>query len=97
MGYALYDTPMGEAGYSVEDTCHREGCSEEIDRGLSFLCGSTPGTADEYGCGKWFCGDHLLMPPAHIELFGGGVCEECWDKNGWDDDDDIVIEGAVAG
>lgn len=74
MGYAFYDTPMGEAGYSVEDICHKEGCDEEIDRGLGFLCGNTPGQADEYGCGRWFCGDHLCCAPAEVEIIGG-LCE----------------------
>lgn len=77
MGYAHYDTPLGPAGYAVEDICHKEGCSEEIDRGLGFLCGNTPGQADEYGCGRWFCGDHLCCSPIEIEIIGG-LCEACY-------------------
>ncbi len=59
MGYAVYDTARGPAGYGVEDTCHQDGCSAAIDRGLGYLCGSKPGHGDEHGCGWWFCADHL--------------------------------------
>jgi len=59
MGYAIYGTPLGDAGYGVEDICHQEGCSEEIDRGLECLCGDEPGRPSESGCGRWFCGEHL--------------------------------------
>ncbi len=42
MGYAIYETPMGDAGYAVSDTCHEEGCTEEVDRGVAYLCGDQP-------------------------------------------------------
>jgi hypothetical protein len=59
MGYAHYVLADGrEAGYGVEATCDEQGCTAEIDRGLGYLCGRTPG-ADEYGCGGYFCGEHL--------------------------------------
>ena len=59
MGYARYDTPLGDAGYAVEDTCHQDGCPEVIDRGLAYLCGDQPGRPSGRGCGRWFCGAHL--------------------------------------
>lgn len=74
MGYASYGTPMGMAGYGVEDICNEESCAVEIDRGLAFLCGTTPGRPDEHGCGHWFCGDHLYMAPEGIE---GYLCNGC--------------------
>lgn len=80
MGYAYYETPLGPAGYSVEDTCHRDGCTEEIDRGLGQLCGDTPGVPDEYGCGEWFCDKDLYMSlslPDDVRLRGGGLCAKC--------------------
>ena len=59
MGYAIYDTPLGDAGYGVVDTCHQEGCPEVIDRGVAYLCGDEPGQPSERGCGRWFCEGHL--------------------------------------
>jgi hypothetical protein len=88
MGYARYDTPMGPAGYAVEDVCHEDGCSAEIDRGLGYLCGSEPGRPDEHGCGKWFCEEHLYIPPAEVKSSGGGLCGACILKyDGVDDED----------
>lgn len=61
MGYAFYTLPDGrEAGYGVEDVCNEEGCTEEIDRGLAFLCGDDP-HGDEWGCTGYFCGGHLFF------------------------------------
>lgn len=74
MGYACYETPMGPAGYAVDDVCFEDGCSAEIDRGLSFLCGTAPGRADENGCGHWFCDAHLCVPPEGIN---GYLCNGC--------------------
>lgn len=80
MGYACYHTPHGLAGYAVEDVCHAEGCTEEIDRGLAHLCGNTPGVDDDTGCGWWFCDAHLYSPPPGADLGGDTwLCDECWD------------------
>jgi hypothetical protein len=76
MGYAYYDTLLGPAGYSVVDACHEPGCDAVIDRGLAYLCGNSPGTDDEVGCGKWFCEAHLLAP---VEGCHNGTCGSCWD------------------
>jgi hypothetical protein len=79
MGYASYTiTRRGEeieAGYAVPDICNKEGCSEEIDRGLAFLCGQHPG-GDEYGCGGYFCYSHLLLS---VEEGVPQRCEACFD------------------
>jgi hypothetical protein len=82
MGYACYDTPLGPGGYAVDDHCHQQGCDTEIDRGLSYLCGSTPGQPDEHGCGKWFCGAHLFVAPVGVAGMGGGLCGACYDALG---------------
>ncbi|WP_328632011.1 hypothetical protein [Streptomyces sp. NBC_00356] len=82
MGYAHYEiTRNGEsikAGYSVEATCEQDGCQEQIDRGLAHLCGAQPG-GDEYGCGGYFCGEHLYMGvgPAQGQC---GSCSDRWEK-----------------
>jgi hypothetical protein len=62
MGYAFYQIwrcgEMIDAGYGVSSVCERNGCVNEINRGLGYLCGKTPG-GDEYGCGGYFCDEHL--------------------------------------
>ena len=79
MGYASYTVHRNgqkiEAGYAVEDTCNEEGCPADIDRGLAYLCGETPG-GDEYGCGGYFCGEHLRFSPREGEP---QMCKRCID------------------
>ncbi|WP_372344713.1 hypothetical protein [Streptomyces sp. KL116D] len=82
MGYASYTiTRNGEeiaAGYAVEATCEQDGCEEQIDRGLAYLCGAEPG-GDEYGCGGYFCGGHLYIGVGPAQ----GMCDSCsaaWEK-----------------
>ena len=78
MGYGSYSTPLGEAGYLVEDTCHEDGCEEAIDRGLGYLCGGQPGVAADGGCGRWFCAEHLFGWPDEAERgVGEGLCGRC--------------------
>jgi hypothetical protein len=61
MGYAFYTLDDGrEAGYGVRDVCNEEGCFEEIDRGLAFLCGNDP-HGGEVGCTGYFCSAHLFF------------------------------------
>ena len=63
MGYGLYTLPDGrKAGYGVEAECDGANCTKQIDRGLGYLCGQNPDgwrDADEPGCGKYFCDEHL--------------------------------------
>lgn len=47
-----------DIGYGVPAFCDHPGCSKEIDRGLSYVCGGEPCGGDN-GCGLYFCGDHL--------------------------------------
>jgi hypothetical protein len=64
MGYAHYTVIRNgqeiEAGYTVPQVCDEPGCTEQIDRGLSGLCGETPGDP-EHGCGRYFCDSHLYI------------------------------------
>lgn len=46
-----------DIGYGVPAYCDHPKCSKEIDRGLSFVCGSEP-KGGEYGCGLYFCETH---------------------------------------
>jgi len=63
MGYGYYVLPDGrEAGYMVDVECDQPDCTEEINRGLAYLCGSNPDghrDSEEPGCGKYFCYEHL--------------------------------------
>lgn len=91
MGWASYDTKLGPAGYAHADVCHFDDCDEEIDRGLSFLCGSRPGDETaEFGCGRWFCAKHLFYPPRDtgIDPFVQGLCGRCLTEFESEDDDE---------
>jgi len=44
-------------GYMHDATCDHEGCSKEIDRGLSYACGDMHG--EDPGCEKYFCHEHM--------------------------------------
>jgi hypothetical protein len=76
MGYGSYQTPLGLAGYNIEDVCNRDNCRAKIDRGMAFLCGDQPGHQTEAGCGRWFCGHHLFGTGQ-----GDGLsrCSDCFD------------------
>lgn len=91
MGYAHYVLADGrEAGYAVEDICNEDGCNTKIDRGFGYLCGDIPG-GDEYGCGGYFCGEHLYGGPKECN---GGQCKRCLDE--WEaehpDQDDLALK-----
>lgn len=78
MGYAHYEVIRSdgikiEAGYAVDATCEQDDCDAEIDRGLAYLCGRTPG-GDEHGCGGYFCGRHHYMS-GEDEV--GDLCGPC--------------------
>lgn len=62
MGWSIgYDSNWDrDIGYGVPATCDHPGCTEEIDRGLSYVCGGEP-YGGEHGCGLYFCGEHLYM------------------------------------
>lgn len=80
MGYAHYEIIRNgetiQAGYGVETVCEEDGCEENIDRGLGYLCGMTPG-GDEHGCGGYYCSQHLHMGP-NIDT---DLCGRCIDAN----------------
>lgn len=62
-----------DIGYGVPAYCDHPDCNEEIDRGLSYVCGGGPygeslSDTDIVGCGLFFCGKHLN---------GSSLCERC--------------------
>lgn len=89
MGDARYVLADGrEAGYDVDAECDEKDCKTGIDRGLGYLCGDTPG-GDEYGCGGYFCCEHLFCAPPGVEITGG-MCVRCYDA--WE----VAHSGGVA-
>jgi hypothetical protein len=73
MGWAVgFDSHwQRDIGYGVPAICDQPGCSAAIDRGLSYVCGREP-YGGEHGCGLFFCGEHLWVSPARIQ-----VCDRC--------------------
>lgn len=63
-----------DVGYGVPSICDHPDCDKEIDRGLSYVCGSEP-YGGEHGCGLFFCENHLRYH--HNEDCRGQVCERC--------------------
>jgi hypothetical protein len=60
-----------DIGYGVKCYCDHPQCWAEIDRGLSYVCGSEP-YGGEHGCGLYFCCHHLR----HIR-HGVSLCPRC--------------------
>lgn len=75
MGWAIgYDEHwQRDIGYGVPAICDHPDCSEEIDRGLSYVCANQEpreGRGDKGGgCGLYFCAQHLRAY--------GSKCERC--------------------
>lgn len=77
MGWAVGEGRDGrDIGYGVPALCDHPDCNEEIDRGLSYVCGmiNTPG--EDRGCGLHFCEKHLL----HDSEKYGQLCQRCWPR-----------------
>lgn len=72
MGWSLgYDSNWNrDIGYGVPCECDYPGCTKEIDRGLSHVCGGEP-YGGEDGCGLFFCSSHLYGAGS------GQRCERC--------------------
>jgi hypothetical protein len=60
-----------DIGYGVPAVCDHPDCKEEIDRGLSYVCGGEPFGGDR-GCGLYFCSAHLRWHERLPQL-----CERC--------------------
>lgn len=70
MGWSIgYDTDWSrDIGYGVPAWCDHPGCTQQIDRGLSYVCCGQQPYGGEDGCGLYFCGDHHGVD---------GKCERC--------------------
>lgn len=73
MGWSIgYDSKWGrDIGYGVPAYCDHPGCTEEIDRGLSYVCGGEP-YGGERGCGLYFCEKHHVLS-VRLRM----LCERC--------------------
>lgn len=60
-----------DIGYGVPSICDHPDCNEEINRGLSYVCGGSPYGGDR-GCGLFFCEKHRAM---RVRL--PSLCERC--------------------
>ena len=67
------DSQGRSIGYNFEATCDADGCTAEIDRGLSYACGGMHG-GGEHMCEGYFCPDHLTPGG---EPAGHAICHEC--------------------
>ena len=74
MGWSIgYDPDWKrDIGYSVKAYCDHPKCSNEIHRGLAYVCGGQPYGGDK-GCGLYFCYDHLV----YHDLVDGETAQVC--------------------
>lgn len=81
MGWSVgYDEKWKrDIGYGVPSVCDHLGCAEEIDRGLSFVCGSEP-YGGEHGCGLYFCDEHRMY--AGDRRDNARLCVKCYWNHG---------------
>jgi hypothetical protein len=63
-------------GYGVPAYCDYPKCNKEIDRGLSYVCGSDS-YGGENGCGLYFCNDHLNIVESKIDKRIIHICDRC--------------------
>ena len=77
-----------DVGYGVPAYCDHPDCNEEIDRGLSYVCGGEP-FGGEDGCGLYFCEKHRQS----VELFIDAEGNDQWgDDAPKEHEDGEVIE-----
>ena len=80
MGWSLgWDSDWNrDIGYGVPAYCDHPDCNEEIDRGLSYVCGGEP-YGQPRGCGLYFCGKHLKYYGARVDgrIKTVQLCERC--------------------
>ena len=77
MGWSIgYDSKWKrDIGYGVPAVCDHPDCNNEIDRGLSYVCGGEPYGGD-HGCGLFFCDEHMYLNTHDGEP---QMCERCCD------------------
>ena len=78
MGWAVgFDSNWKrDIGYGVPSICDHSECNEEIDRGISYVCGEEA-YGGEKGCGLYFCEKHLYFSKHDDDP---RLCEKCCDR-----------------
>ncbi|OOG61684.1 hypothetical protein B0E46_15605 [Rhodanobacter sp. B04] len=66
-----------DIGYGVPSICDHSGCTAEIDRGLSYVCGDEPYGGDR-GCGLYFFSEHMRHPESDRLPFN--LCSQCYPR-----------------
>lgn len=80
MGWAVGSDRGRDIGYGVPAVCDHPHCTKEIDRGLSYVCGSEP-YGGQFGCGLFFCGDHLdFRDIDDSKKSSVQLCQRCLEK-----------------
>jgi hypothetical protein len=81
MGWSIgYDSNWKrDIGYGVPCQCDLPGCSEQIDRGLAYVCGTHP-RGGSRGCGLYFCPEHLKYRRIEGEYIQ--LCPRCYRRPG---------------
>jgi len=69
------DSKGRKIGYAIEAFCDHPGCTETIDRGLSYACGGMHGVGPDGACEGYFCGNHLRG--VHVEDDLPMMCFSC--------------------
>ena len=79
MGWGLgYDSRWGRwIGYGVTAYCDAPKCSKTIYRGLSYVCGGQEPYGGEFGCGLYFCWEHLYYHKFRNADRSDGYCKRC--------------------
>src|SRR6185437_10124168 len=79
MGWGLgYDSRWKRyIGYGVTAYCDAPKCNEEIDRGLSYVCGAQEPYGGDNGCGLYFCSKHLFYHRFRDMEYEREFCKRC--------------------
>lgn len=84
MGWAIGYVGGRDVGYGVPAECDLPKCHQQIDRGLSYICGSDIG-GGEYGCGLFFCDEHMRYRKPHGSEHDVQLCPRCYQYRSWYD------------
>jgi hypothetical protein len=76
MGWSLGSDQGRDIGYGVPAYCDHPECNEVIDRGLAYVCGGDV-VGGEFGCGLFFCSDHLGYVVKENEPMSPQLCDCC--------------------
>lgn len=75
MGWQIGYINGRDVGYGVPAKCDHPKCDEDIDRGLSYICGDIGGV--DYGCGLYFCENHRTFKKPRGSDIWYEVCDRC--------------------